>query len=48
MNKFNILFIHFCHFCGFGLDLLAEGEGTKDFNERTIGEDLFGEFESGD
>jgi hypothetical protein len=30
------------------LDFLAEGEGEEDFDERTIGEDLFGEFESGD
>jgi hypothetical protein len=30
------------------LDFLAEGEGKEDFDVGTIGEDLFGEFESGD
>jgi hypothetical protein len=30
------------------LDLLAEREGKEDFDEWTIGEDLFGEFEGGD
>jgi hypothetical protein len=30
------------------LDFLAEGERKEDFDVRTIGEDLFGEFEGGD
>jgi hypothetical protein len=33
---------------GFGLDFFAEREGAEDFDVRTIGEDLFSEFESGD
>jgi hypothetical protein len=32
----------------FGFYFLAEGERAEDFDVGTIGEDLFGEFESGD